>query len=126
MFVILPLTASRESGISLDELLKDDGARFWTIFWMKGIPFGLGVMLLYWVWFGSASILTSICGGALYGLLMGIYLRRRSWRSAPAGRRAMLAFHVCPSCGFDLSALSPEPDGCVVCPECAAAWRLPA
>lgn len=96
------------------------------MFFSTGIPFGLGVMVLFWIRYGSASILTWISGGALYGLIMGIYLRRRSWRSAPAGRRALLTFHVCASCGFDLSTLAPELDGCVVCPECAAAWRLPA
>lgn len=32
----------------------------------------------------------------------------------------------CASCGYHLRGLAPEPDGCVVCPECAAAWRLPA
>lgn len=37
-------------------------------------------------------------------------------------RRAMLALHRCPACGYDLSVSEPGPDGCVVCPECAAAW----
>ncbi len=29
----------------------------------------------------------------------------------------------CPTCMYDLSALTPERDGCTVCPECGAAWR---
>lgn len=37
-------------------------------------------------------------------------------------RRAMLALHRCPSCGYDLSASEAGADGCVVCPECSAAW----
>ena len=37
-------------------------------------------------------------------------------------RRAMLARHRCPVCAYDLSAIEPASDGCVVCPECAAAW----
>jgi len=31
----------------------------------------------------------------------------------------------CPSCGYELRALPPADDGCTVCPECGAAWRLP-
>jgi hypothetical protein len=30
----------------------------------------------------------------------------------------------CPACLYSLSDLIPESDGCVVCPECGAAWRL--
>jgi hypothetical protein len=32
----------------------------------------------------------------------------------------------CPQCAYRLSDLKPEPDGCVVCPECGAAWRAEA
>jgi len=32
---------------------------------------------------------------------------------------------ICPACGHSLRGLAPEADGCVVCPECGAAWRLP-
>lgn len=32
----------------------------------------------------------------------------------------------CASCGYALRGLTPERDGCVVCPECASAWRLSA
>lgn len=37
--------------------------------------------------------------------------------------RAFVAIGRCPCCGYELSQLSIEPDGCVVCPECGAAWR---
>jgi len=30
----------------------------------------------------------------------------------------------CPACGYDLHGLAKAADGCTVCPECAAAWRL--
>ena len=36
---------------------------------------------------------------------------------------SLLAAQVWPSCGYALSATSPEPDGCSVCPECGAAWK---
>jgi hypothetical protein len=32
---------------------------------------------------------------------------------------------ICPSCLYDLQNLPPQEDGCTVCPECGAAWRLP-
>lgn len=35
-----------------------------------------------------------------------------------------LADGRCASCGYLLEDLSPAEDGCVVCPECNAAWRL--
>jgi hypothetical protein len=33
---------------------------------------------------------------------------------------------VCLACGYDLTGLAPDPDGCTTCPECGAAWQLPA
>lgn len=37
---------------------------------------------------------------------------------------AQLAAHChCGNCGYDLRALAREADGCVVCPECGAAWH---
>lgn len=41
-------------------------------------------------------------------------------------RGAALAIPRCPACATDLGNGEPEPDGCTVCPECGAAWRLPA
>lgn len=29
----------------------------------------------------------------------------------------------CASCGYKLEGLTPEPDNCIVCPECNAAWK---
>ncbi len=46
----------------------------------------------------------------------GALLREKS-RFYPVIRR-------CASCGYDLSGLKAEEDGCTVCPECGAAWRL--
>ncbi len=34
------------------------------------------------------------------------------------------AISRCASCGYDLTGLCAEADGCTVCPECSAAWRL--
>jgi len=32
----------------------------------------------------------------------------------------------CGACGYGLAEIPAEPDGCKVCPECGAAWRLEA
>jgi DNA-directed RNA polymerase subunit RPC12/RpoP len=37
---------------------------------------------------------------------------------------AFLNEGLCASCGYEIKTTSPEADGCVVCPECGAAWRL--
>lgn len=37
---------------------------------------------------------------------------------------AMLRYHVCACCGYDLRGAVPEDDGCSVCPECGSAYNL--
>lgn len=37
-----------------------------------------------------------------------------------------LLLQRCPSCDFSLMEITPEADGCKVCPECGGAWRIPA
>jgi len=39
-------------------------------------------------------------------------------------RRSLIRATACPSCGYSLRDVTPEADGCTVCPECGAAWRL--
>lgn len=41
-------------------------------------------------------------------------------------RKAPLSLPICAVCAYELVDLAPEPDGCTVCPECGAAWRLDA
>lgn len=51
-------------------------------------------------------------------------------RSRRPDRRVLADFvgryRLCVVCAYDLAALPPEEDGCLVCPECGAAWKLPA
>lgn len=42
---------------------------------------------------------------------------------AEEARDALLAARLCASCTYRLDATPPETDGCLVCPECGAAWR---
>ncbi|MFG0284931.1 MAG: hypothetical protein ACF8R7_10960 [Phycisphaerales bacterium JB039] len=39
-----------------------------------------------------------------------------------AAGRACLEAGLCATCGYNTVAIEPEPDGCVICPECGAAW----
>jgi hypothetical protein len=59
-----------------------------------------------------------------FGLPMGFYVSQRTWRSTALARAAMLGFRLCPSCAHGIGKIPPAPDGCTVCPECAAAWRM--
>jgi hypothetical protein len=61
-------------------------------------------------------------------LLMGIayLLVRHSYSAAKDVRAAVLAEGHCPSCGYALKGIVPEADGCIVCAECSAAWRVKA
>jgi len=36
---------------------------------------------------------------------------------------AIVCFGHCPTCGYELRSLPLDPDGCVTCPECGAAWK---
>lgn len=44
----------------------------------------------------------------------------------PASQGLYLELGRCAQCAYRLSDLKPEADGCVVCPECGAAWRAEA
>ncbi len=45
-----------------------------------------------------------------------------AWRRV--GPRLLRGAACCPSCASGLKGLAMEADGCTVCPECGAAWRL--
>lgn len=64
-------------------------------------------------------------------IVMGqLFAWRRRIRVFPRGAselqiaRALLAEGRCPSCAYAIGRVEPAMDGCVVCPECAGAWRL--
>ena len=62
------------------------------------------------------------------GMLVGVLLPSRML-GAPSDddiAHAMRLTQVCPACGYDLHDLKAEVDGCTVCPECGAAWRIEA
>jgi uncharacterized Zn finger protein (UPF0148 family) len=59
--------------------------------------------------------------GFVGGTTLAAVLERK--KSAQAARRQMLSCGHCPVCAFPIATLPPEADGCIVCPECGAAWR---
>lgn len=55
----------------------------------------------------------------------GYRLTRSFGIDADTMRKEMLARARCAACGYALSGIPREDDGCTICPECAAAWRVP-
>lgn len=48
-----------------------------------------------------------------------------SWRfGRRALARSMLKRGFCPACKYAIATVHPKTDGCTVCPECGAAWKL--
>lgn len=60
----------------------------------------------------------------LFGILVSPFFALRVAPGPYCYRRLLL--QRCPSCDFSLMEITPEADGCKVCPECGGAWRIPA
>lgn len=71
--------------------------------------------------FGSLAVLIGL---SFSSLVVSLYSYIYVWKSAEHGRDALLASGLCPSCGYGIVGVRCEPDGCTVCPECDAAWRM--
>lgn len=94
----------------------------------------LEVPLLLFATFLVWAVLTGALTGPrgwLYAAIRTLFplaLGWMCWRSlrepyASSVARSCVAMGRCGSCGYGLSGLAPEPDGCTVCPECGSAWR---
>jgi len=94
-----------------------------------GIALGIGYMEIAGG-FGFDWLLTEPTiwyvgfGILLHAILMGQYFHRCKWQDAQSVVRAMTRSGLCPSCAYNIQGVDPETDGCTVCPECGAAWRL--
>jgi uncharacterized Zn finger protein (UPF0148 family) len=53
-----------------------------------------------------------------------LYGKRVARMITPSVRITLLSEGCCASCAYDLAGIPPEADGCTVCPECDAAWRI--
>lgn len=85
-------------------------------------------LVLYDVLVGRAPVATrAIDAAVLFALCFAMKLVDESIRAGKRGAEAMAALHragLCPSCCYHMRALPRTQEGCVVCPECDAAWRV--
>ncbi|MEM1422933.1 MAG: hypothetical protein AAGH64_02910 [Planctomycetota bacterium] len=92
----------------------------------------LAIIAVLWIGFAPSAISSSIPVTIRYVALFAtpialacafITFPSEKW----AGLHTLIrSKHLCVACLFELEDFPPEPDGCTVCPECSAAWRLTA
>jgi hypothetical protein len=68
-------------------------------------------------------ILTIVIGTPGVVIMAGMLLSDIG-RPAAVVEQTMLRQRLCPVCATDLAERATAHDGCVVCPECGAAWRI--
>jgi hypothetical protein len=66
--------------------------------------------------FGPLAVLMLLIAASIFLTASKIWI--------PAVARSWLAQGECPSCRYTIDTLEPEADGCTVCPECGAGWRV--
>lgn len=131
-----PLLAAQSS---LDPISREDWRSIRRELRRRGeVPSGvlgtvsIALLALYigWIWTTSSRSVLSLFFLATSTLcfsvvMAGVYRATVGFGNNPRPvRRALLLNDRCASCGFKLSGLSQVSDGCTVCPECGAAWRL--
>ncbi|MBY0112661.1 MAG: hypothetical protein K2Y21_07560 [Phycisphaerales bacterium] len=84
--------------------------------------FLLGVLLLG----GTVGLwgFLALCGVSLLFSFCGAWVFDRRVK-IPGTAAARIERGLCGSCVYPIETTSPQPDGCTVCPECGAAWKLP-
>ncbi len=75
---------------------------------------------------GPQDQMAAIVVSAIAGSLTAFGFFRLGVKTPNVYKVAHLLAHcrLCLCCGYDLSGSNPASDGCTVCPECGAAWRL--
>lgn len=120
-------------GMPLEELAPPgDRATFWRSMTALGGVFTAIMVPLHAITFsllfGSRALVAMLPFVPIYffgfGIPMALVSMRYGWRSARHARDAMLRHGLCPACAHGIEGIPPQEDGCVVCPECAAAWRI--
>lgn len=98
------------------------------------LPLAFGCLILFVVVAFTGDLIGTLIAAAISAATIGIAIHERRTQTAEPKnvpnyhdivRREVIRAHFCPSCSYRLRGVPPEPDGCTVCPECGAAWRLP-
>ena len=87
----------------------------------------VGSRLVFLYLRGSSSRLEMLGSAVTVLVVIGLLVAYARMTGGFADRRAAklcLSRRLCPSCGYTLDGLTPEADGCRVCPECGAAWKV--
>lgn len=91
-----------------------------------GAVLAIGTGLIVWGCFAMLELRWAMFAVVLP--LIGLMGLSHLWFLSPELGRQLIVFRInvgeCPACCYSLSGLVVEQDGCVVCPECAGAWRL--
>jgi hypothetical protein len=94
-----------------------------------GMPWRIAVILVLSIAFPLLAVFSSGVAVTAFGYfvlmyLMIIIMMMTGRQTATLIRtRTYVYAGLCGQCGFSLKGLAPQHDGCVVCPECAAAWH---
>lgn len=91
------------------------------------VVLGLNMLLTYTT-LGPPAFLRNLVYSIGFGMIGWWFvmptLRQWAWRWR--WKYQYLSIGHCPACQYDLAGLDAEGDGCTICPECNAAWRLEA
>jgi hypothetical protein len=102
------------------------GGWLWT-FWLNLTPaLGLGIFALFLFRGPSSRSTVELLGsgGLVLGLAVSLWYKARRGDEADM-HAALLDAGRCPSCAYPIADRPLEPDGCRLCHECGAAWRIP-
>ena len=109
------------------QIVSDTAERAVADTWLVilGGIMGVGLILVaapavqQWGMFGAAmlGLYAALCGFILFAVNRRLLAREVM--------TLYLSHRRCPACAYALDHLHQESDGCVICPECGAAWCLP-
>ncbi len=105
--------------------LKQAGAGVQLLMIASYCVFLLGALILIVILDPAKLIATAmVCGAGIIATLFTFYFKLQMINPERLVR-LMLEHRQCPACDYNLRSLPMEHDGCTVCPECGAAWRMP-
>lgn len=87
-----------------------------------GVLVMLGLGLGSWLIPNAPHFVWSALAGAGFAACAMVARADARARIADTLSARAISAGICGSCGYSLDMLRPERDGCVVCPECGAAW----